>query len=477
MNRRAFLKLSLLLTAMLAIGVEFPASAKVLKEKGEPNLRIGVLSDIHVRAKDSQAMFRHALEFFRSRNVDGVLIAGDMADNGVEEQLKMVSDAWYAVFPDDKAPDGHKVEKIFIYGNHDVSNSPAIRARYATEEEYQVQAITLHRASSWEKFFHEKYSPIYMKNVKGYYFIGAHWCSGGSIDGLEEFLNANHDKLAGKKPFFYFQHPHPLNTCNGPYAWNPDNGTVTSLLSRYPNAVAFSGHTHDPLTDDRDLWQGAFTSIGTASLSYVLPIGPRENSHVDGGPKEDSQMPAMKGYDGHHGMLMTVYDNCIVLEKREFLHDEQLGDNWILPLSATGAPLSYENRAKSARIPQFNESDRVSLTRGTGKDRAGNVTAQVTVHFPSVLKKTHGVRAFEYEVQVEARYTDIFKTGTTKRVYSPKCYLGEEHDAGEVICVFAEHELPLNYEVRFAVRPCECFGGKGEPIYSEWVPARTVSAQ
>ena len=149
MNRRAFLKSSLLLAALLAICVDFQASAKVLKEKGEPNLRIGVLSDIHVRAKDSQAMFRHALEFFRSRNVDGVLIAGDMADNGVEEQLKMVSDAWYSVFPDDKAPDGHKVEKIFIYGNHDVSNSPAIRARYATEEEYQVQAITLHRASSW----------------------------------------------------------------------------------------------------------------------------------------------------------------------------------------------------------------------------------------------------------------------------------------------------------------------------------------
>lgn len=473
MDRRNFLKSSLILTAGAAFCVDFPTFAKVMKDKGEPNLRIGVLSDIHVSGEGSKAMFQHALEFFRNRNVDGVLIAGDMADNGVEEQLKQVAEAWYAVFPNDKAPDGHKVEKLFIYGNHDVNNWDSTRKRYATEAEYQAQAIRLHRAESWKKFFHEEYKPIYMKNVKGYNFIGAHWCDGGSIDGLAEFLGANHNKLVGEKPFFYFQHPHPLNTCNGPYAWDPDDGTVTALLSQYHNAVAFSGHTHDPLTDDRDLWQGAFTSIGTASLSYVLPIGPRENSHVDGGPREDSQMKAIDGGDGHHGMLMTVFDDCIALEKREFLYDEQLGSNWIIPLGVSGAPMSYENRAKTAQIPQFNEFDQVSLSRGTGKDRAGNETRQLTVHFPSVLKKTHGVRAFEYEVQVEAKYTDIFKTGTTKRVYSPKCYLGEKHDTEEVICVFAEHELPLNYEVRFAVRPCECFGGKGKPIYSEWVPART----
>lgn len=134
--------------------------------------------------------------------------------------------------------------------------------------------------------------------------------------------------------------------------------------------------------------------------------------------------------------------------------------------------MSYENRAKTAQIPQFGPFDKATVTRGTGKNRAGEECRQVTVHFPSVLKKTHGVRAFEYEVQVEAQYTDIFKTGTTKRVYSPKCYLGENHDGGEVTCVFAESELPLNYEVRFAVRPCECFGGKGNPIYTEWIPSR-----
>lgn len=452
--------------------MEFPAFAKLLKEKGNPNLRIGILSDIHITTAASADTFKHALEYFRSRNVDGVLIAGDMADHGLEDELKVVSDTWYSVFPNDKAPDGHKVEKLFIYGNHDVSDWDSTRKRFATEEEYFSHAIFKHRDESWKKMFNEDFKPVYLKTVKGYCFIGAHWCNGGSIDGLAEFLGANHRKIAGDKPFFYFQHPHPRNTCNGPYAWDQDNGTVTELLGRYPNAVAFSGHTHDPLTDDRDLWQGAFTSVGTASLRYVLPIGPRENSHVDGGPREDSQMPEMDCSDGRHGMLMTVYDDCIALEKREFVYDEPLGSNWIIPLGVSGTPMSYENRAKTAQIPQFGPFDKATVTRGTGKNRAGEECRQVTVHFPSVLKKTHGVRAFEYEVQVEAQYTDIFKTGTTKRVYSPKCYLGENHDGGEVICVFAESELPLNYEVRFAVRPCECFGGKGVPIYTEWIPSR-----
>lgn len=462
----------MILSAGAAFCLEFPAFAKLVKEKGEPELKIGILSDIHITTKESADTFQHALEYFRSRNVDGVLIAGDMADNGLEDQLKHVADAWYAVFPNDKAPDGHKVEKLFIYGNHDVSKWESTRKMFASDEEFNANAIANHRESTWKKFFKEDYKPIYLKTIKGYHFVGAHWCSGKTIDGLAEFLGANHSKLAGSKPFFYFQHPHPKNTCNGPYAWDPDNGTVTELLGHYPNAVAFSGHTHDPLTDDRDLWQGSFTSIGTASLRYVLPIGPRENSHVDDGPREDSQMPAMECSDGRHGMLMTVYPDCIALEKREFVYDEPLGNNWIIPLGVSGAPMSYENRAKTAQVPQFNQYDKVTLTRGMGKNREGIETKQVTVHFPSVLKKTHGCRAFDYEVQVEAQYTDIYKTGTTKRVYSPKCYLGENHDMAEVTCVFAESELPLNYMVRFAVRPCECFGAKGKPIYSEWVTSR-----
>lgn len=51
---------------------------------------------------------------------------------------------------------------------------------------------------------------------------------------------------------------------------------ASTILS---GAFAFSGHSHTSLTDERSVWRGAFTSIGTSSLSYVCLDGPRENSH------------------------------------------------------------------------------------------------------------------------------------------------------------------------------------------------------
>ena len=471
MKRRTFLKSSLILAGAMCLDVK--SFAKVLNGKGEPNLRIGVLSDIHITDADSAKVFVHTLEYFRDKNVDGVMIAGDMADWGWESQLQTVADAWYRVFPKDKAPDGHRVEKLFIYGNHDVNDWSKGKDLSVDEKEFK-EAIFLHREETWKRCFKEKYSPVYMKTIKGYHFIGTHWIDGRNVPGLEEFLAANRGKLAGGKPFFYFQHPHPKDTCNGPWAWGQDDGTVTKLLSQFPNCFAFSGHSHSPLNDERDLWQGAFTSIGTASLSYQYPMGGRENSYVDGAPEIPSQMPWMQCKDGKHGMLMSVYDDCIALERREFLYDQPLGDNWIisLPVNASEAPLSFENRARTALVPRFGKEDRVTITRGTGKDRYGVEQKQVTIHFPSVLRKRTGVRAFDYEIQVEANYMDTTYIALTKRVFSPHCYLGENQDEDEVVCVFGENELPIHREVRFVVRPCECFGKKGDPIYSDWVPAR-----
>ena len=70
-----------------------------------------------------------------------------------------------------------------------------------------------------------------MKQVNGYYFIGAHWHN-NNIPGLSEFISGHADELGTEKPFFYIQHPHPLNTCNGPWAWGRDDGNVTKILNR-----------------------------------------------------------------------------------------------------------------------------------------------------------------------------------------------------------------------------------------------------
>ena len=173
---------------------------------------------------------------------------------------------------------------------------------------------------------------------------------------------------------------------------------------------------------------------------------------------------------------MTVYDDCITLQRHEFVYDQDLADNWIIPLPLTGeAPLAFEPRAKAAKAPQFAPGDKVTLTRAEGKDRYGKKEKQITVHFPTVLRKRTGVRAFDYEVQAEITDVDHTKIVCTKRVFSYGFYLAEAQDEKEAICVFAQSELPKNRRLRFIVRPVECFGKKGDPIYSEWLSADSMA--
>ena len=474
MDRRRFLQNSLMMVG--AAYLDLPTFAQEVKALGAPKLRIGILSDIHITGKENTDVFQHTLEYFRDQDVDGVLMAGDLADWGFDYQLQEVANTWYRVFPKDKA-NGHKVEKLFIYGNHDIdAYAWGVGQQHGmSDEDCKREAIGLHREKTWKKCFKEDFKPVYMKTVKGYHFIGGHWQNGNNMPGLKELLDANREKLSDGKPFFYFQHPHLRYTCNGDDVWGHDGGETTQLLSQFPNAVAFSGHSHMPLGDDRDLWQGAFTSIGTSSLSYQCLIGARENTLLDGeNRKVPSQMPNMSTSNGKQGMLMCVYDNCITLERREFVYDQPVADNWIIPLPlGKGEPLSFANRARTAKVPEFGANDKVTITRAVGKDRYGEEQPQVTVHFPSVLKKTHGVRAFDYEVQVEYKYVDLTLITATKHVLSKGNFLGEAQDTEEVICVYGEKELPDFHEMRFIVRPCECYGKKGKPIFSEWFKKST----
>ena len=100
MNRRDFIQRSAALVGAAYVGA--PSLAMDIQSLGNPNIVIGVLSDIHLRDTSTATTFIHALEYFRSQKVDGVIIAGDMADQGLEPQLKVVADSWYQVFSDDK---------------------------------------------------------------------------------------------------------------------------------------------------------------------------------------------------------------------------------------------------------------------------------------------------------------------------------------------------------------------------------------
>ena len=479
------------------------------KAGGKPNLTFGVVSDIHVRyvsrpdAPDwdgygSTETLKKTFEWFRDQGVDAVLIAGDMADNGVISQLEAVATAWRAVFPNDTAPDGRRVERVFVYGNHDMGGMPYARGWLTThgckdEGEMQKRLIYPDPKSVWERVFHEPFEPIYRKTVKGYDFIGAHWRSMGCKGADEAFNDEIVDfyakvgrDLDPSRPFFHVQHPHPKDTCYGPWAWGRDVGLSTRALSAFPNAVAFSGHSHYSLTDERSVWQDAFTSVGTSSLRYgalaheEYASGGYENSSASGGDawrlNAEKLMAAFNAGDCRQGMLWRVYDDCVAVKRREFLSGLDVGDDWVMPLpAAESKPFAYAERAKSFAAPQFASGATVTVESARRKNRGGKgrkagqeVKAVeqdvlvVTVPAPVPVKKA---RLFELEFVAETR--DGKKT--LKRVQAVGYNHAPSHPKASAVqsCVFAAKDF-AGQDVRFTVTPVGNFRLRGQALTSDW---------
>lgn len=186
-SRRLFLESASFAALSGVAGCRF-AGGWGCRMSGEPDVRFGVVSDVHLRTPGDEDTLVKAFQYFRDQGVDAVLLAGDIADTGLISELRRCADAWKRVFP---------------------------------------------------------------------------------FDGLADYLRSHAGEIDTSKPFFYTQHSHPKDTCIGSWAWGRDNGASTRALAAYPNAVAFSGHSHYPLTDERSVWQESFTSINAASLRYI----------------------------------------------------------------------------------------------------------------------------------------------------------------------------------------------------------------
>jgi len=473
-GRREFIGLA---TAFGAVTAARPAFAA---ESG-PRLRMGVISDVHLRCLPGRAdCFRRVLGWFRDRGVDAVLIAGDIADSGRVAELQLCADTWFEVFPNDRAPDGRHVERLFVMGNHCVDawlwakNNPHYRSPITDEKARLEDSIgygdVIRRA--WPRIFHEEYHPIWMKTVKGYPVIGAHWNSHGAGIPIESFMKEHAKDIDPRLPFFYTQHQHPCDTCFGFWAWGHDDGRSTRALSPFPNAIAFSGHSHTPLTDERSVWQGDFTSFNTAALFDAgCDFALRENSMGNRfGYVGDKQRPRRQDVvyrpNFAQGMVVSVYDDHIDAERHDFYADDTLGDKWVLPLPlGREKPYAFASRRAARTAPAFAAGAKVAVARR--EDARHGVVYDVS--FPCAEPRAN-CRAFEYEVTATLVEDEVDLVQAQRRVLANDYrYPDRPKFRKPGLCVFALADLPLKGSYRFSVRPVECFGRKGDPIVSELV--------
>lgn len=492
LTRGEFLKTAFLF-GIFASGAmrPFRAAAGVFTN-GKPELTLGILTDIHVSIRkngdgwrfEGEDVLKRAFEHFRDSGADGVAICGDMADYGLREELNAVARCWYSVFPDDKAPDGRHVEKLFVYGNHDWDGYTYgnMAAKLFGDAGYD-HSIRKDFAAAWREAFREEFTPVWRKEVKGYTFIGAHWDSTHywrrgerDVHKAVPWFEANGTTIDTSRPFFYLQHPPLKDTCHGAWVWGHDTGEMTEVLSKYPNAIALSGHSHASLADDRAIWQGTFTSIGCGSLKYtglvygdVAPFGRENDNPMSSQGGEDAQkiMRRMPTGDGHDGLLARVYPDRIVFTRMDFGSMAPLGDDWVMPLPAVKPmPLAFAARAPRSVAPEFPAGAALTVGMARGKNRGGkNVKSEdqaaLEIVIPPVNRSCAG-KILDYRVTIagsngacDERYVfaeGFYRAAASDRAKSP------------TVCRLAIARLAAAGELKIEVRPRNSFGVEGRAL-------------
>ena len=457
----------------------------------EPNLRVGVISDVHVN-KRAAVPLRAALRYFRDRKVDAVLIAGDLSTRGQIEELRQLADIWLEIFPDDRLPDGSPVERLFVTGNHDVDGHCFKQlTERKTLAQAEAESFYFHREKFWRELFRAEYAPVVKREVKGYVFVLHNWNSrltdsklkSAGWEGysakpeknpLPEWFAQHGAELPGDRPFFFCQHEPPAGTCN----WDApkvvfDDGTATRMLKDYPNAIALSGHSHCSLLSDGSIWQGEFTAINCGHTCGYAGMRPgRENGHTGSGDlrrRPPLTMPPVDFTACQQGMLMEVFDERIVLERWDWKNNVRLGDDWVIPLGKEAArPYLKECRVAALPPPEFAAGAKVSARYlSVGRNRIGEKDPQIEVSFPPLNGISNkGSRAFDFEVTAEWRGKDGSLQEKTLRFYSPNALMPPQFDIKPVICRFQASTFSDRDggAITFSVTPLNEWGKKGRAI-------------
>ena len=399
----------------------------------QPLFRIGIMSDHQMNnttGENAQALVA-AMQDFASRGVDAVIDAGDIADSNPDTIYAFYKQKYNEII-------GEDVPLISVPGNHDVwsDNTLNIYRNYFGEPNKHVVVGGYH-------FIVISANPALGTDTNGNY---------GSSEknfARTELAAAAQDTPAGQ-PIFVVTHQHISNTVygSGPNA-NWANNFLNGIINNYENAVHFSGHSHFVLEDERSIWQGDFTAIGTSSMAYTELEYGKANGSV---PPEAS---LAKQY-----LYLTIYSDRIEVERIKASTGKKIKDNWVLDLPLQKSTFKYtDDRANGRVAPWFEEGASVETA---------STTKNITVTFDAAKHDdfVHSYRLKLYKNDAASPLKDIL-------IFSD-FYKGLENMQKTVSWTF--EDVAEEYAVyRFEAYPIESFGKVGEPLVYEFASVKQLS--
>ena len=220
----------------------------------ETILRFAVMSDVHVHEnrdckelarleKGMKCLYSYS-DGCEYKTVDAIFVVGDFANSGKEQEMLNFKEVFYANLR-------QETDVTISVASHEYgSGIPETHER-------------MRRLFGMEPDIH--------KIIKGYHFISVTPHHGTRYEKPQIDFSFNALEQARlddpEKAIFFFQHPHVNGTVYGSYDWGEKDLLPTFI--NFPQIIDFSGHSHAPINDPRNVHQEYFTCFGTGSFSYT----------------------------------------------------------------------------------------------------------------------------------------------------------------------------------------------------------------
>ncbi len=261
-NQFMFKFLTGIFTAVFAfMSIPFAVNKALPQAPGDftPVVRFAVTSDVHLNGDPEQAAAHRLADLLgdsyayasgeKYKSLDALVVVGDFATTGSDEEYNLFN----SIIEENIRPE---TELITVLGNHEFIKYRDVDASVAYTHYKELINKDVDRHLT----------------INGYHFIACSYSEDGkTFDSKKDWLTENLDsatKENPEKPVFVFQHPHPFATVYGSVNWG--DLTVRTVYEKYPQVFDFSGHSHYAASDPRCIWQGAFTAVGTGSLSALM---------------------------------------------------------------------------------------------------------------------------------------------------------------------------------------------------------------
>ena len=350
-----------------------------IKIRGGKSAKIGIMSDLQINKNISIKSFNfyayntfRALKVFKKNNVDIIIIAGDITDDGEIINYLYFKKIYHSIFENNKTP-----ILISIMGNHDYKDQKySIFGNQRKFFNYMDSYPYSHYLINNYNFLFWSYNSI----KKGYSNKREnHW-----LKSRIEIAKKNINKVGD--PIFVISHMPPLKTVYGSENIF-GNQDLYDILKNYPEVISITGHSHYSLRNIKSIYQGEFTAINVQSISYV-EIDKSYSNYLDV-HFESSKNDSM-------GLIVYLNNNSVIFDRIKFSTEEIMEERWNIkfPLNISNFNYNFDKMNKKIK-PVFVDKSKIEI-----KKININNNDTIFIIFNAALHKDY---VYKYKIELKSK--------------------------------------------------------------------------